>query len=208
MNKPILGFEHVYQDNGGKKTLLLLHGTGGDENDLIPLGTRLDSSANILSPRGKILEDGQLRFFKRLSPGIFDRQDLKLRSQELSEFLVECSKIYNFPLDSVTAVGYSNGANIALHLLASNFGVLNKAILLRPMATALPDELADLSGVRLLVLSGLADPMISLDDAQSLVKILQAQNSDVEFHALPAGHGLTAEDVRYAQEWLNKLFMV
>lgn len=202
MNKPILGFEHIYIDLGSNRTLLLLHGTGGDEKDLLPIGQALDDKANILSPRGKVLEDGMPRFFKRLSLGVFDREDLKAKSQELGDFLKECSKVYNFPLADVIAIGYSNGANIALHLLASRPQVLSQAILFRPMSGGLPETTTALSSTRLLVLSGLLDVMINSSDAQDVVKNLKVAGAQVEFYELPAGHGLTGQDIKHAKDWL------
>lgn len=202
MNKPILSFEHIYIDHGSNRTLLLLHGTGGDEKDLLPIGQALDDRANILSPRGKVLENGMLRFFKRLSPGVFDREDLQAKSQELGDFLKECAKVYNFPLAGVIAVGYSNGANIALHLLASHPQVLSQAILFRPMSGGLPETTADLSSTRLLVLSGLLDSMINSSDAQNIAKDLKAAGAQVEFYELPANHGLTGQDIKHAKDWL------
>ena len=205
MNNPILGFEHIYIDNHSARTLLLLHGTGGDEQDLVPIGKVLDSHANILSPRGKVLEDGMLRFFKRLKPGVFDRQDLKDKSVELGNFLVECSKVYNFPLSGVVAVGYSNGANIALHLLTSNPEILARAVLLRPMAAGVADDVADLSNTRLLILAGLTDSMVPIENFKELVKNLQNKKAQVRFHELVAGHGLTNQDMAYAQEWISEV---
>ncbi len=203
MNKPILGFEHIYIDHGSNRTLLLLHGTGGDEKDLLPIGQALDDQANILSPRGKVSENGALRFFKRLAEGVLDRDDLKLRSAELGEFLVECSKIYHFDLNEVWAVGFSNGANIALNLLATNPKVLSKAILLRPTSlTALPDVVSNLSNSLALVLSGVADTMVHLGDGQKIAQALSVAGAEVEFHELPAGHGLTGQDIKHAKDWL------
>ena len=205
MNKPIVGFEHIYLDRQASTTLLLLHGTGGDENDLLSLGEELSGTYNILSPRGKVDEDGMLRFFKRLSPGVFDKEDLKFRSTELGKFITEASKTYNFSMEGVVAVGFSNGASIALHLLASNPGVLSKAILLRPMSAGLPDEISDLSSCYVLALSGAMDTMIDSAGSKKITYMLQAKGAQVEFHELPGGHGLTTQDVVLAKGWLSKI---
>jgi predicted esterase len=203
MNKAIYGFEHVYKDKKSPKTLLLLHGTGGKEHDLIPLGEDLDPDANILSPRGNVLENGMPRFFKRLSQGVFDREDLKLRSEELAGFILESSKTYGFAQDGVIAVGYSNGANIALHLMASNPHSLSKGILLRPMSASLPDSVADLSSVRMLVISGLMDPLVSSEDLDRLEQIVTDHGAHIDIKMIPASHSLTAQDLTHAKAWLK-----
>src|SRR6476659_6247575 len=100
-----------------KPTLLLLHGTGGNELDLLPLAGRIDDEANVLSVRGNVLENGMPRFFRRLAEGIFDEEDLIFRTKELNEFLDEAAKEYKFDRNNIVAIGYSNGANIAASLL-------------------------------------------------------------------------------------------
>ena len=154
----ILGFIHRFErankdDNNGPKerkkstmTLLLLHGTGGNENDLIPVGQLLSSNASLLSPRGKVLENGMPRFFRRLSEGIFDLEDLKFRTQELAKFVKDASIIYSFDLNKTIAIGFSNGANIAASLLLSHPETIKGAILFRAMIPYIPDSLPDLSG--------------------------------------------------------------
>jgi predicted esterase len=203
MNKAINGFEYVYIDKKSPKTLLLLHGTGGNENDLISLGEDLDPSANILSPRGKVLENDMPRFFKRLSEGVFDREDLKLRSEELADFIHESSKTYGFTQAGVIAVGYSNGANIALHLIAGHPEVLSRGILFRPVSASLPDKVADLSSVQMLILSGLMDPLASSEDVDRLEHILTEHGAHVDIKKIPASHALTAQDLAHAKAWLK-----
>jgi len=134
------------QDDNEPLTLLLLHGTGGNEDDLISVGKMLSSSASLLSPRGKVLENGMPRFFKRLAEGVFDIEDLKFRTKELADFVMGASKVYGFDLNRTIAMGFSNGANIAASLLLSYPETIKGAILFRAMVPFIPDSLPDLSG--------------------------------------------------------------
>jgi predicted esterase len=204
MPNQINRFNYIYTDKQSPRTLLLLHGTGGDENDLLPLGESLDPHANLLSPRGKVLENGSARFFKRLAEGIFDREDLKIKSQELDKFIIEASKKYDFSLKDLIAVGYSNGANIALHLLTENPNIITTAILFRPISAALPDTINNLSSSRILILSGLLDPLTKPEDADFLTKTLSEKGATVETKKIPAGHGLTPQDLEHAKTWLSQ----
>ncbi len=205
MNKAIQGFEHIYIDKKSPLTLLLLHGTGGNEHDLVPLGEDLDFSANILSPRGQVIEDGMPRFFKRLSPGVFDFKDLEKRSNELANFIVESSKTYGFSLNGLVAVGYSNGANIALHLMTDKPEVLKMGILFRPMSEALSKKMPPLTQTKVLILSGLMDEMVGSEDTDKLTKALTAKGADAEVKKIAAGHGLTRQDVEYSKAWLRSV---
>lgn len=203
MNKTIAGFEHVYIDKKSLKTLMLLHGTGGDEHDLVPIGEELDPAANILSPRGKVLESGMHRFFKRLAEGVFDREDLEIRSGELADFLHESSVLCGFPLNGVIAVGYSNGANIALYLIANNPEMLRSAILMRPHPAALPDKIADLHSVSVLILSGLTDSYTPPQNADKIGELLAEKGANIEVEKISAGHNLTEQDLVCAKNWLQ-----
>src|SRR5688572_25814359 len=153
-------------------TLLLLHGTGGDENDLLPLGQALAPGAALLSPRGKVLENGMPRFFRRLAMGVFDEQDLRFRSHELAEFVRAASGQYGFDSRKVVAVGYSNGANIAASLLLLHPGVLRAAVLFSPMLPLQPDRLPNLADVEIFVASGRADPIVSPENTKRLLSLL------------------------------------
>src|SRR5207248_4811142 len=154
MMKPQPDFIHEFVAGSSPRTLLLLHGTGGSERDLIPLGRELDPSASLLSPRGKVLENGMPRFFRRLAEGVFDLDDLKTRTQELAEFVAAAARHYEFDADEVVAVGYSNGANIAASILLLRPKVLRAAVLFRAMVPLLPKDLPDLSPVRVWVGAG------------------------------------------------------
>jgi phospholipase/carboxylesterase len=187
-------------------TLLLLHGTGGTENDLIPLGKELATNASILSVRGKVLENGMPRFFRRLEEGVFDLEDLKMRTDELADFILKSSSIYKFDLKRLVVVGYSNGANIGASLLLKRPEVLSGAILFRAMVPFVPDALPDLSKKSIILLEGLRDPIVSKEEAESLLKIFNKARSNVTVRWQGSGHNLTQEDIDSAKEWLEVNF--
>lgn len=183
--------------------LLLLHGTGGDENDLIPLGSMLDPAAGMLSPRGAVSERGATRWFRRLAEGVFDHEDVVARAHQLAEFVAEARETYGLTERRLVAVGFSNGANIAAATLLLRPTVVNEAILYAAMSP-LPDPPAgDLSGARVFVSSGENDPMAPLDSAERLVRTLRDRNADVTWHRHPRGHGIAPDDVAAARAWLT-----
>jgi len=202
-----LGFEHVFEPGEDGWTLLALHGTGGSEHDLLALGRRLAPGAALLSPRGKVLEDGvSLRFFRRLAVGKLDIPDLLARTDELAEFVGAASGAYGFDPARVVAVGFSNGANIAASLLLRRPEVLRGAALLRAMLPYEPEHTPALDGTDVLVAAGERDPYSPLDQTQRLVDILRAAGARVEAQVQPgAGHGLTREDLEGAQHWMSTL---
>jgi phospholipase/carboxylesterase len=205
-----LGFIHRYippsaknDNNNSALTLLLLHGTGGNEDDLLPLGRDLDPSAGLLSPRGKILEAGRIpRFFRRLAEGIFDIEDLKFRTFELTGFVEEASRIYNFDPNKVIAVGYSNGANIAASMLLLKPQTLSGAVLFRAMVPLVPDSLVDLSRKRVLLSSGLRDLIATRQEAERLYGLFKQANARVDLEWQNSGHELTQNDIHIAKQWL------
>lgn len=184
-------------------TLLLLHGTGGTEDDLIPLGNELTPDASILSVRGKVLENGMPRFFRRLEEGVFDLEDLKMRTDELADFILKSSSIYDFDLKRLVAVGYSNGANIGASVLLRRPEVLAGAILFRAMVPFIPDVLPDLSKKFIILLEGMRDPIVSKQEAESLLKIFNKAHSNVTIKWQGSGHNLTQEDIDSAKKWLE-----
>lgn len=203
-----LGFTHRYvpslsrSDKAGL-TLLLLHGTGGNEDDLLPLGRELDPNAGLLSPRGKILEGGRIpRFFRRLAEGVFDIEDLKFRTHELAGFVDKASRIYEFDARKVIAVGYSNGANIAASMFLLNPQILSGAILFRAMVPLVPENLPDLSDKRIFMSSGLRDPIATRQEAQRLSGLLKQARAVVDLQWQNSGHELTQDDLRAAKQWL------
>jgi phospholipase/carboxylesterase len=187
-------------------TFLLLHGTGGNEQDLIPLAYELDKSAAILSPRGKVLEDGITpRFFRRLAEGFFDLEDLKFRTNELADFVIDASKTYDFDLHNVIAVGYSNGANIAASMLLLRPEILSSAILFRAMVPLVPKTLPDLSNNHIFMSSGLHDSIVSKHEAENLFGLFEKSGADIALSWQESGHELTMKEIRKAKEWLKSL---
>ncbi|MDQ4149636.1 MAG: alpha/beta hydrolase [Actinomycetota bacterium] len=197
-----LGFIHVFEPGSADRTLLLLHGTGGNERDLIPLGRELDPSASLLSPRGKVLENGMPRFFRRLAMGVFDVEDLVARTHELAGFVSSGSQAYGLDPERIVGVGYSNGANIAASLLLLHPGVLQGAVLLHAMVPFRPETLPDLSGTAVLLTAGRLDPMVSTEQSEELANLLSDAGAEVSFHWEQGGHELGALEVSTARTWL------
>jgi len=196
-------FVHVFEPatRAGEWTVLLLHGTGGDEHDLLPLGRVVAPGAALLSPRGRVLEHGQARFFARLAEGVFDRDDLARRSGELADWLEACAARYDFDPGRVGAIGYSNGANIAWSVMFARPRVLARAVLMRPMLPFEPEGHPDLTACAALVLRGERDPIVPAASAAALVATLQRAGADVTAHVTPAGHELVRADVARAAGW-------
>jgi len=201
-----LGFVHIYQAAASPydPTFLLLHGTGGNEEDLLPLARMIDPRAGVLSPRGKVLERGMPRFFRRLAEGVFDIEDLKFRTSELAEFVGAAAARYGFDSARVVAAGFSNGANIAASLLLLHPGVLHAAILFSPMVPLEPPLPPDLAGVEIFLGAGKTDPIVDPANTQRLADILRAAGADVTVRWKPGGHELTHDDVDAARAWYSK----
>lgn len=202
-----LGFIHKFEPGTGeaaKRTLLLLHGTGGNESDLLQLGRMIAPGATMVSPRGKVLENGMPRFFRRLAEGVFDLEDLKARTAELAAFIDAAAREYDLDRESIFAVGYSNGANIAASLLFSNPDTLGGAVLFRAMVPFEPDSLPDLSGKPIFISAGRMDQMILPENTERLVELLKQAGADVTLEWPAPGHGLVREDVDLAREWLSQ----
>lgn len=201
-----LGFVHRFvPGSAGAPALLLLHGTGGNESDLLPLGAQLAPGAALLSPRGQVLEHGMPRFFRRLAEGVFDQEDLARRSDDLAAFVRRARDAYALGDTPLVAVGYSNGANIAASLLLRGAGVLDGAVLLRPMVPFEPAEPATLDGLPTLLLAGRQDPIAGQTPAR-LAELLRAAGGDVELVWQAAAHGLVQADVDIATRWLQLRF--
>lgn len=193
-------FFHKGKDST-KPTFLLLHGTGGNELDLLPLAGRIDEDASVLSVRGNVLENGMPRFFRRLAEGIFDEEDLIYRTSELNKFLDEAAAEYDFDRDNIIAIGYSNGANIAASLLFHYQNSLKGAILHHPMVPRRGIELPDLTGNNVFIAAGTNDPICSPAETLELVKLLKEAHADVQLHWEDNGHQLTNTEVEAAREW-------
>ena len=171
---------------------------------MIQVGQMISPSASLLSPRGKVLENGMPRFFKRLAEGVFDLEDLKYRTRELADFVKEASNIYSFDLNKTIAVGFSNGANIAASLLLSYPETLMGAILFRAMVPFIPNSPIDLSDKNVLLSAGIFDPIVSESQTQSLFDILEKRLANVTLKWQQSGHNLTELDILDAKEWLSK----
>lgn len=201
-----LGFVHRYEagetENG--PVLLLLHGTGGSENDLIEIGRAVAPGAALLSPRGKVLENGMPRFFRRFAEGVFDVQDVRERAAELSQFLDDAATEYGFDTRNIWALGYSNGANIAAALLLLHPEILAGAILLRAMVPLEPENAPDLQGVRVLLSEGTHDSIVPPENGEHLAAMLGGAGADVELIWQAGGHGLTANDFAAARDFLSE----
>lgn len=188
--------------NEAVRPYILLHGTGGDEHDLIPLARKIDPRGCFLSPRGKVLEGNKPRYFRRLRPGVFDLEDLSFRTDELVEFLKQASGEYGFRLGDAMAVGYSNGANMAASLLLRYPGLLAGGILIRPVLPYPVENTPMMKGVHVLILSGEDDEMVPLEQAIALASVIEAGGASVQHEILPTGHSITEEDVERARQWV------
>lgn len=203
-----LGFIHQFMAKGDPRetrTILLLHGTGGSENDLLELGVSILPGANFLSPRGKISENGMARFFKRLAEGVFDEADLRLQAKDLSDFVKAAAEEYGFDPKFVYAAGYSNGANIAAAMMLLHPETLAGGILLRAMVPLVPETLPDLTGKSVLMLSGINDPIVPGENARRLEGLLSESGASVRHDKLPTGHQLIRPDVELSQLWLRSV---
>ena len=198
-------FIHDFIPGSSPRTLLLLHGTGGNEQDLIPVGRELDPNAALLSPRGKVLENGMPRFFRRLAEGVFDLEDLKYRTNELADFVTAAAQHYGFATDQLVAVGYSNGANIAASMLLLRPEIMHAAILFRAMVPLIPDKLPNLSSVRVWIGAGDQDPIVPASETKHLAELLRNAGADVTIRFVKAAHGLTNDDLEAARHWLGEL---
>ena len=203
--RPEPDFLHEFVQGSSNRTLLLLHGTGGNERDLIPLGRELDPNASLLSPRGKILENGMPRFFRRLAEGVFDLENLKMRTIELADFVAAAVRHYKLAPNDIVAVGYSNGANIAASMLLLRPEIMHAAILFRAMVPLIPDKLPDLSSAHIWIGAGDQDPIIPASETQRLVELLRSAGADVAIRFFNAGHGLTNTEIETAGQWLTNL---
>ncbi|HZO91361.1 MAG TPA: alpha/beta hydrolase [Chthonomonadaceae bacterium] len=203
----LLGFRYRFLPVAGDPrqapTLLLLHGTGGNEDDLLGLGRELLPGANLLSPRGKVLENGMPRFFRRLAEGVFDEEDLRLRTHELADFVAAAADSLGLDAARVIAVGFSNGANIAAALLLLRPEALSGAVLLRAMVPLEPERLPDLTGRRVLMCEGRHDPIVPRDNAERLAEMLRQAGAEVTLAWQEGGHALLQQDIRAARAWLG-----
>jgi len=202
-----LGFMHVFipaeQSAAKSVTLLLLHGTGGDEHDLLPVGRELWPGAALLGVRGKVLENGMPRFFRRFAEGVFDVDDLKTRTKELAEFIDVAAERYRFSKRHLVAVGYSNGANIAASVILLHPHYLKAAVLFRAMVPFTPDIVRNFSALSVLLAGGMRDSVVPHDQTEQLAAILQSGGADVSMFWHRGGHELGEDDIDAARTWLR-----
>jgi phospholipase/carboxylesterase len=204
MNDANLGFVHrfIAGDGATQHPLLLLHGSGGDENDLLPLAARIGPGRALLSPRGKVNEHGITRFFRRGDDGVWDIEDFRRRTTELADFTTRAVAAYG--IQKPMALGYSNGANIAWSLLLKDPSLLKGAILLRSMLPFDPRPLPDLTGIAVLLIAATHDELIPVERAGLLAALLGEAGADVTYEVLPVSHGLTEDDISLTAEWLAR----
>ncbi len=195
---------HKYIPGTSSRTLLLLHGTGGNEDSLLELVKFLDENANLLSPRGNVLEGNMPRFFKRLSEGVFDLEDLRVRTEELAVFIAEAAQHYQFDASNVIAVGYSNGANIATSLLLRHPKVFCGAILLHGQLPFVPEEIPDLTSTNIFASAGQHDPLIRQAQFEEMVGLLRQANANVVTHVHGGGHEIARSEIEAAQAWFEE----
>jgi phospholipase/carboxylesterase len=201
-----LSFTHRFipGDDGARVTLLLLHGTGATEDDLLPLGRELSPGAHLLSPRGKVLENGMPRFFRRLRPGVYDVEDLMVRTHELAGFVREASSAYGLDSGNIWGVGFSNGANIAASMLLLHPAALRGAILFKPMLPVELEVTPQLEGKPVFIAAGRFDQLVDAGETEKLVDLFRRADADVATHWKDGGHELTADEVDAARVWLSE----
>lgn len=201
--------QHIFKEgtSPNKPVLLLLHGTGGDENDLLPIADIIDSEASVLSVRGNVLENGMPRFFKRLAEGVFDEEDLIFRTNELNQFLDEAANQYQFDRHNIVAIGYSNGANIAASLLFHIQDTLKGAILHHPMVPRRGVQLPNLEGTNIFIAAGVNDLICPQQESIELKELLESAGANVQDHWENRGHQLTMSEIQTAKAWYEKIYL-
>jgi phospholipase/carboxylesterase len=197
--------KHLFEKGNSSHTFVLLHGTGGNEHDLLPIANRIDSQASILSVRGNVLENGMARFFKRLKPGVFDEEDLILRTTELKSFIDDAANKYQFDRNQVIVLGYSNGANIASSLIFHYPKIVKAAILHHPMVPIRGLAIPDLSNTPIFIGAGENDPICPIEETMELKSLYEASKAKVEMFWGQSGHQLTIEEVMAASKWYSKI---
>ncbi|MEX2110432.1 MAG: alpha/beta hydrolase [Gemmatimonadaceae bacterium] len=201
-----LGFVHRFRppgNPGSADTIVVLHGTGGNEDDLIGIAQTVAPGAAVISPRGKVLENGAPRFFRRLAEGVFDPAEVRSRGEELAKFIREAAERYGRDPKRVFALGYSNGANIASTLMLIDPGVIRAAVLLRPMLVFQPEEETDLTGTSALISAGRVDPLVPTASVEALAQLLEARGTEVTLKWQLGGHNLVPNEVKDAADWFS-----
>lgn len=196
--------KHIFERGQNNQTLVLLHGTGGNEFDLLPLGKMMDPHASLLSIRGNVLEYGMPRFFKRLAMGVFDLESLKEETEHLYTFIKDCAITYQFDVDHVTVIGYSNGANIAGSMLLHYEQAFKKAILFHPMVPMKGLDMNKLNQTNIFISTGRQDQMVPMEEAYELKDMFEKRGAEVFLYETLLGHQLSKEEIENAKEWYEK----
>lgn len=200
-----LGFVHRFRPGapGSSDTIVVLHGTGGNEDDLLGLAQTVAPGAAVISPRGKVLEAGAPRFFRRLAEGVFDPAEVQARGEELAEFIRAAVTRYELDAKRVFALGYSNGANIASTVMLIEPDLIRAAVLLRPMLVFEPEKKADLTGKAALISAGRVDPIVPTASVEKLVRLLEERGAEVTLKWQLGGHNLVPSEIKEAADWLG-----
>jgi predicted esterase len=203
----VLEYDYLYLEGSSdaKITIVLFHGTGGDENDLVPFATKIYPDAHVISVRGNVLENNYKRFFERYAEGIFNEDDIKKRAKDIADFCTEVKTIHNLEHTKFIALGYSNGANMIGGVLLLHLDIFDAAILFRGMLPLYPESTLDLKDVSVLMVNGSNDHMISHDKAIELAEILKQYGADVTHEWLPLAHQLSQNDIDIAEAWITNL---
>ena len=196
--------QHVFIKGTSNRTFLMLHGTGGNEHDLLGIAKEVDADANLLSVRGNVLENGMPRFFRRIADGVFDMEDLKFRTNELYDFLAEAAKEYQFDREDIVAIGYSNGANIAAALMYYKEHALRGALLHHPMVPDKDAMIPMLHHADVWIGAGRNDPMCVPQESEGLQQMLSAAGANVHVDWFNYGHQLTMPEVQAAKQWYEE----
>jgi predicted esterase len=200
-----LGYIHRFRppaSPASPDTLIVLHGTGGNEDDLIGIAHTLAPGAAVISPRGNVLENGAPRFFRRLAEGVFDPAEVRSRGEELAKFIREAAARYGRDPKRIFALGYSNGANIASTVMLTDPSVIRAAVLLRPMLVVQPEEKTDLTGRAVLISAGRVDPIVPTESVEALAQLFEARGAEVTLNWQLGGHNLVPSEVKDAADWL------
>jgi phospholipase/carboxylesterase len=195
-------FIHQFVQGTSPVTILALHGTGGDEQDLLPIARAVAPGASVLSPRGKVSEHGAFRFFSRIAPGVFDEKEIQSRAAELADWITATVKQRGLDPASLYALGYSNGANIATAVMLLHPGTIAGAVLLRPMPVITPDALPALNDAPVLMVVGKEDASMPRGESEKLGRMLAEAGAAVDFAMQDAGHELTPQDFSLVKKWL------
>ena len=198
-------FIHRFVPGTAPLTLLAMHGTGGDENDLLDVCRAIAPGAAVLSPRGQAVENGLFKFFARLAPGVFDEHEIRQRAAELAQWIAAASLQYGIDASRIHAFGYSNGANMAVATMLLHPGIIAGGVMLRPRLVLQPDPLPDLAGAPLLLAAGASDPAIPLSEFEALGRLLSKAGAAIDMAVAESGHDLTPQDFAMAKRWFAQL---